>query len=781
MKRKVSHLNDNRKERRKQERLGKRKQNRPTAAATATKDEHELPLKERSKHASSFEVKTKKPIDASKEEDPYAGLDAVTAAAMRADDQEIAALERQLGNKQRLYKEYACEGYGDDFGDFLEGLDTMVKRVEYEETDTSSVDEQLVPMKEPAYEFDEDDSILDELEAAERQAESDSDHDSSSESENSDDDDSNSDKDHALSDTYQPSRGQDIYGNYDDTTAGLPSKYVPPHLAARQSKDETAQIRRALNQSLNRLSQGTLISVTQSIAQKVYPAFAFSLINDVYWQVLKNTCVNDTSIMALLIPTHVAAVVGVHLQTSNAQLRESVVEYAVGELWTERAAKNNGSKKASNLLLILCYVYNFGLVHAELMYDIVRALIRDFTELDVELLLLLLSHSGKALRSDDPSSLKEMVIAVHKRAAEIKDDFENYSRVEYMLSAITDLKNNKRRKQDLVYIETTAKLRKLLGQIKSKVTSSGKLGTRSSDTCLRLKLDDILNAESKGRWWKVGASWAGNQHTLNESGAEGDLTNVPKLNVSPLSKEDATLLKLAAKSRMNTDVRRAIFCIMMGSADCEDSFEKLVRTGMLKGRTERETVRVLMECCGNEKSYNKFYSHLASRIIEHQPQCKFTFQLAFWDTFKLFNELKPRKAANLAKLLFHLVVHSKALKFNVLKAIELSSPEELGETELIFATIFFSSIFEHFDDPLKVTQLFKAAISDRRRDSDSAADDGALDHVDEGEALRASFSVFFAQVLKASPKYKKGTKFRANLKAAVKACGQRDFLVDENE
>jgi hypothetical protein len=41
---------------------------------------------------------------------------------------------------------------------------------------------------------------------------------------------------------------------------------------------------------------------------------------------------------------------------------------------------------------------------------------------------------------------------------------------------------------------------------------------------------------------------------------------------------------------------------------------------------------------------------------------------------------------------------------------------------------------------------------------------------DSSDALRESLSVFFLQTLKSSPKNKKHSKFRANFKAAVKAC-----------
>jgi len=380
----------------------------------------------------------------------------------------------------------------------------------------------------------------------------------------------------------------------------------------------------------------------------------------------------------------------------------------------------------------------------------VKSFIKDFTELDIELLLLILSHCGHALRSDDPSAMKEIVLSVQRRNAENKTN-TNSSRVEYMISAMIDLKNNKRRKQDLVFGEKTAKLRKLIGRIKSTAASTG--SSKSSDSCLRITLDDILNVQTKGRWWKVGASWIGNQ-TLQDGADQGEAgTKGGK----PRDDEEEELLALASKYRMNTDSRRSIFCIIMGSADCEDAFEKLVRGGMLKNRTERDTVRVLMECCGNEKAYNPFYAHLGARMCEYMPQCKFTFQLAYWDSFKQFNTMKQRKVANLAKLLYQLVAVNPCLKINILKSIDMA-PDTIEENAVIFLTIFFSSILGSVEDPNQVFQLIERGIP--------KADEGGL---------RESLSVFFLETLKSSPKNKKKSKFRANFKAAVKACEVDEF------
>jgi nucleolar MIF4G domain-containing protein 1 len=44
--------------------------------------------------------------------------------------------------------------------------------------------------------------------------------------------------------------------------------------------------------------------------------------------------------------------------------------------------------------------------------------------------------------------------------------------------------------------------------------------------------------------------------------------------------ETQKLVQLAAAQRMNTDIRRAIFCIIMSAEDYVDAFEKLLRLGL---------------------------------------------------------------------------------------------------------------------------------------------------------------------------------------------------------
>mmetsp|Transcript_23243 Transcript_23243/g.23452 ORF Transcript_23243/g.23452 Transcript_23243/m.23452 type:complete len:223 (+) Transcript_23243:2584-3252(+) len=158
---------------------------------------------------------------------------------------------------------------------------------------------------------------------------------------------------------------------------------------------------------------------------------------------------------------------------------------------------------------------------------------------------------------------------------------------------------------------------------------------------------------------------------------------------------------------MNTSTRRGVFLIVMSSRDVSDAFERLQRL-QLKGKQDRDVVRVIIECCGHERTYNEFYAQLLSLFCESNRQFKITIQFVFWDLFngmnsssKVQSKQNDRKVVNQSRLLAHLVCNFH-LSLSILKPVDMSDAE--GELLLFLAT-FFMAVFSYKisnEDYLKV-------------------------------------------------------------------------------
>ena len=104
----------------------------------------------------------------------------------------------------------------------------------------------------------------------------------------------------------------------------------------------------------------------------------------------------------------------------------------------------------------------------------------------------------------------------------------------------------------------------------------------------------------------MGSAWSGLAPTEHNANKTDEKPSVP----NTFSQK---LLDLAKKQRMNTDVRRNVFCILMSAEDYLEAFEKLIKLG-LKGAVEREIMNVLVHCALQEKEFNPYYQYLANKF-----------------------------------------------------------------------------------------------------------------------------------------------------------------------
>ncbi|NXV41919.1 NOM1 protein, partial [Uria aalge] len=339
--------------------------------------------------------------------------------------------------------------------------------------------------------------------------------------------------------------------------------YVPPQVRKSQEilddkkREELGRLKKMVNGLINRLSEPNLPSISGQM-EDLYMANSRKDMNETLTDILMNACVTAVAMPSRLMMEHVLLVSILHHNVGvevGAHFLEAVVKK-----FDEICKSDAEGKECENLLALIAHLYNFHVIHSLLIFDILKKLVSAFTEKEIELILFLLKNVGFSLRKDDALALKELITEAQRKANTAEKKFRDQTRVRFMLETMLALRNNDMRKIPGYDPEPVERLRKLQRTL---VRSSGK------ETELRVSLESLLSADRVGRWWIVGSSWSGAPMI--------DDTNKKTQQKLHVGKVSSKIMELARKQRMNTDIRRSIFCVLMTSEDFMDAFEKLLR------------------------------------------------------------------------------------------------------------------------------------------------------------------------------------------------------------
>ncbi|KAG7453738.1 nucleolar MIF4G domain-containing protein 1 [Solea senegalensis] len=590
--------------------------------------------------------------------------------ANEQEDREIKKLERCLGLNKRKNKKSLPQSFVADGLDYILGVldsgssagavyddddDMDMAKANFEKLDENDSelsdedlgdgmasevsDEDMDSSDNDDDEEAEEDDRVDEEEAAEEEMEDDQ--------EEMDENEGETEEETDTSNTKTPE-------SKPDTVSSATGKYILPHLRNSgddKRKAELEKLQRNVKGLVNRLSEANLASISGQL-EELYMSCSRKDMNDTLTEVLLAACVMPTLMPDRLLMEHVLLVSILH-HTVGLEVGANFLETVVRK-FDELYKNPSESKECDNLVAIIAHLYNFQVVHSLLIFDILKLLVATFTEKDIELVLFVLKNVGFALRKDDALALKELISEAQRKASDLGTKFQDQTRVRFMLETMLALKNNDMRKIPGYDPEPMEKLRKLQRTLISR-------NAGGSDVKLRVSLDNLLVAEQVGRWWIVGSSWSGapmigepGNTTTKQNTAEGQFSG--------------KVLELARKQRMNTEVRRNIFCVLMTSEDYLDAFEKLLRMG-LKDKQEREIVHVLMDCCLQEKTFNAFYAVLGEKFCSHDRRFQMTFQFSLWDKFRELSSLPSSTFNNLVQLVTHFL-QGKSLSLSILKVIE---------------------------------------------------------------------------------------------------------------
>ncbi|KAL6941933.1 hypothetical protein ACO0QE_003095 [Hanseniaspora vineae] len=433
--------------------------------------------------------------------------------------------------------------------------------------------------------------------------------------------------------------------------------YVPPSLRKQQAlateDAKSLEIKKKIKIGLNKLSESNIANIVSTLSD-LYNSYPRQLVSDIYADQLIDLVSMNNKVLDSFVLNYSAVTFSLWKRKGvemGATFVQKVVEEFLKNYYSDLAkyeevnAQNEGddekaplflSKKASNVITLLAYCYNFGMISCRLIYDIINLLVSSPNEYTTEILLRIISVSGPMIRGDDPLALKNSLTNLLNNVKTLKNQT---SRMKFLLDTVADLKNNRLK---------TSLLAPNHSSIKKSVVSALKLSSHGDP--IQVSLFDIENVDTKGKWWLVGASWRG-----NDDSAFGSINNengMDDMEVVDMEIEDDILDdipdwgKIAKEQRMNTDLRRSIFVSVMSAQDFMDAFTKIEKLN-LKNKQSLEIPRVVLHCATiDDNGFNPFYSVLSSKLSEYNHNVVKGLQFQFWNVVKRFENDKSGYGAD---------------------------------------------------------------------------------------------------------------------------------------
>ncbi|KAL8560242.1 hypothetical protein ACOMHN_005975 [Nucella lapillus] len=501
---------------------------------------------------------------------------------------------------------------------------------------------------------------------------------------------------------------EDIYGRLVDSQGNLVSNkeqggtYIPPAkraallAASGQESVELDRLKKQMKGLLNRASESNMQGIANSV-EALYMQHSRASVNQSLFTLILEAVVSPVLAPERLVAEMVMLVAILHGNVGS-EVGAYFLQHIVKRYEELRQEEQYGDQHTmDNIVLLLCYIYNFKVVHHTLLFEVISQLVEFFSEKDIELLLLIIKSAGFYLRRDDPEALGNQISSIQQKARGLEESGTAVPvRVRFMLEVLVAVRNNNVRRVPGADVGRTDRMRQLAG----KFVRGGSL----ADNKLKIGLKDLLQADDKGRWWIVGSAWEGRLEPESDSKGAAKSSGAPSV-VGAVSQK---LVQLGKKLRINSDLRRSIFYVLMSSEDYEDAFQKVLGLG-LKGPQQQEIVVVAVLCCKQEATYNPFYSFFLQKLAAHERKFMIAIQFHMWDMFKTMEDLNSCSRNNLAAMLAHLLA-TKSLSLSVLKVLEFGVLDKVMVKFLrkVFTTLLTTaSMIELKDIFRSVAQLHK--------------------------------------------------------------------------
>ncbi|XP_018333282.1 pre-mRNA-splicing factor CWC22 homolog [Agrilus planipennis] len=377
--------------------------------------------------------------------------------------------------------------------------------------------------------------------------------------------------------------------------------------------------------------------------------------------------------------THVYAALVAVINSKFPNIGELLLKRLV--LQFKRGFKQNNKNTCITASSFIAHLVNQRVAHEILALEILTLLVESPTDDSVEVAISFLKECGQKLTEVSSKGIN----AIFEMLRNILHEGKLEKRIQYMIEVMFQIRKDGFKDHAAIIEELD--LVEEEDQFTHLITLDD-VETKNGEDVLNVFKFDEKYEENEGKYKTLSKEILDTDSSGSESGSEGSDEDEDE---EEEEVKDQGLIIDNTETNLVT-LRRTIYLTIQSSLDFEECAHKLMKMELKPGQ-EIELCHMFLDCCAEQRTYEKFYGLLAQRFCQINKIYVTPFEQIFRDTYATTHRLDTNRLRNVSKFFAHLLF-TDAIGWEVLEAIKLNE-EDTTSSSRIFIKILFQELAEY--------------------------------------------------------------------------------------
>lgn len=394
--------------------------------------------------------------------------------------------------------------------------------------------------------------------------------------------------------------------------------------------------------------------------------------------------------------TPVFAALAAIVNTKLPMVGELLVTRLVSQF--RRSFKRNDKTVCNATAMFIAHLVNQRVVHEILALEILVLLLEKPTDDSVEVAVSFMREVGAFLAEESPKANN----SIYDRFRAVLYEGAISKRVQFMIEVLSQVRKEKYK--DNPRIQEALDLVEEDDQITHQVGLDDELNVEEALNVFKPDPDFVEN-EEKYRAIKaeiLGENSDSEADSDDESGDEEDSQGDDE------DDEAAEQAKVDIQDRTETNLvnlRRTIYLTIMSSAGFEEAVHKLMKLNVPEGQ-EIELCNMIIECCSQERTFNKFYANIGERLCKINRIWSECYEVCFRNYYDTIHRYETNRLRNIARF-FGGIIAADAISWACFSIVHMTEEDTTSSSRIFFKILIgemkeklgMKALVERFKEP----------------------------------------------------------------------------------